>query len=90
MFQISEAIHQFYFDRGFVFGAVEYLNSSIVKCSVSEPTWKASELKGINMKLLKNGTQKLYRIITTVVNHYLNENPVPIEWKEAHIYIFNL
>lgn len=41
--------------------------------------------EGIQAELIKCGTEKLYHMITTIINRCLNDHPCPDEWKLAYI-----
>ncbi|KAH0945861.1 hypothetical protein HN011_010528, partial [Eciton burchellii] len=41
--------------------------------------------RAICADLLKDGTEKLYRMLSNIINQCLNEHPVPNQWKVAYI-----
>lgn len=46
---------------------------------------KASGPEGVYAEMLKNGTQKLFEMLTYIINKCLNGHPVPEQWKVAYI-----
>ncbi|XP_030757305.1 uncharacterized protein LOC115883134, partial [Sitophilus oryzae] len=41
--------------------------------------------EGVYAELIKSGSEKLFRMLTNIVNQCLNGHPVPEEWKKAYI-----
>ncbi|KAL3287057.1 hypothetical protein HHI36_001545 [Cryptolaemus montrouzieri] len=64
---------------------VEVTPETVKKTITNLKNDKASVPEGIPGELLKNGTEKLYRMLTKVMNECLNGHPPPEQWKIAHI-----
>lgn len=64
---------------------MEVEQTIVIKAIKMLKNGKACGPEGIYAELIKCGTSKLYRIMTTIINQCLNSEKVPDEWKIAYI-----
>lgn len=64
---------------------IEIQEEQVTKAIKEMRNGKAPGPGGIPVELIKNGTPKLYRMITKLMNKCINEGNIPKEWKTGYI-----